>query len=124
MVDAGSGRGGYFDGYLLPVPASNHEAYREMARKAAEVILEYGALRVVEAWGDDVPEGKLTDFRRAVLLEDGENVVFSWIEWPSRQVRDEAWPKLSEDPRMKPAGDMPFDGKRMIYGGFAPLLDD
>lgn len=123
LVDAGIGRGDYFDGYLLPVPAGNREAYREMAGKDAEVILEYGALRVVEAWGDDVPAGKLTDFRRAVLLEDGENVVFSWVEWPSRQVHDEAWPKLSEDPRMKPAGDMPFDGKRMIYGGFAPLLD-
>ena len=124
FVDTGSGRGGYFDGYLLPVPASNRDAYRDMARKAAEVFLEYGALRVVEAWGDDVPEGKTTDFQRAVLLEDGEHVVFSWVEWPSKQARDAAWPKLMEDARMKPDGDMPFDGRRMVYGGFAALVDE
>lgn len=124
FVDTGSGRGGYFDGYLLPVPASNRDAYRDMARKAAEVFLEYGAVRVVEAWGDDVPEGKTTDFQRAVLLEDGEHVVFSWVEWPSKQARDAAWPKLMEDARMKPDGDMPFDGRRMVYGGFAALVDE
>lgn len=124
FVDAGTGRGGYFDGYLLPVPDANREAYREMARKAADVFLEHGAVRVVEAWGDDVPEGKLTDFRRAVLLENGEHVVFSWVEWPSKQVRDDAWPKLMEDARMKPEGDMPFDGQRMVYGGFTALVDE
>ena len=117
FVDAGHGRGPYVDGYLLPVPAANRDAYRDM-------ILEYGALRVVEAWGDDVPAGKVTDFHRAVLLEDGEHVVFSWVEWPSRQVRDEAWKKLVKDPRMQPQGEMPFDGRRMVYGGFETLLDD
>lgn len=124
FVDAGDGRGPYVDGYLLPVPAANRDAYRDMARSAAGVILEYGALRVVEAWGDDVPAGKVTDFHRAVLLEDGEHVVFSWVEWPSRQVRDEAWKKLVKDPRMQPQGEMPFDGRRMVYGGFETLLDD
>lgn len=124
FVDMGSGRGAYVDGYLLPVAVANREAYRAMAQKAAEVFVEYGALRYVEAWGDDVPEGKLTDFRRAALQEEGEGVVFSWVEWPSKQVRDAAWQKCSEDPRMKPPGGMPFDGKRMVYGGFAPLLDN
>ena len=124
FVDAGHGRGPYVDGYLLPVPAANRDAYRDMARSAADVILEYGALRVVEAWGDDVPAGKVTDFHRAVLLEDGEHVVFSWVEWPSKQVRDEAWKKLVKDPRMQPQGEMPFDGRRMVYGGFETLLDD
>jgi uncharacterized protein YbaA (DUF1428 family) len=88
------------------------------------VFREYGATRVVEAWGDDVFEGKVTDFRKSVLAEDGEQVVFSWIEWPSKEARDAAWPKLMEDERMKPdAANMPFDGKRMFWGGFQPILD-
>lgn len=124
FVDVGNGRGGYFDGYLLPVSAGDREAYRDHAQKCAGIFLEYGALRVLEAWGDDVPVGKVTDFKRAVLAADGESIVFSWIEWPSRQVRDAAWPKLMKDERMMPDGGMPFDGKRMVYGGFEPLLDD
>lgn len=124
FVDAGNQRGEYVDGYLLPVPEANRSQYRDLARKCADVFLEHGALRVVEAWGDDVPAGKTTDYRRAVLLEDGESVVFSWIEWPSRQVRDAAWPRLMADERMKPdSGRMPFDGKRMIWGGFETILD-
>jgi uncharacterized protein YbaA (DUF1428 family) len=80
--------------------------------------------RHVEAWGDDVPDGKVTDFRGAVQAKEGETVVFSWVEWPSKQTRDEAWPKIMADERMKPDQEnMPFDGKRMIYGGFAPLVD-
>jgi uncharacterized protein YbaA (DUF1428 family) len=95
-----------------------------MAAKAAAVFLEYGASRVVEAWGDDVPDGKVTDHKRAVKAEDGEVPVFSWIEWPSKQSRDDNWKKIMEDPRMQPDhANMPFDGKRMIYGGFAPVLD-
>ena len=77
---------------------------------------------MVECWGDDVPDGKVTDFRRAVQAEDGETVVFSWIEWPSKAVRDAGMAKLMADPRMQ-SNDMPFDGKRMIYGGFATLFD-
>ncbi|HWH18157.1 MAG TPA: DUF1428 domain-containing protein, partial [Allosphingosinicella sp.] len=85
---------------------------------------EYGALRIVETWGDDIPDGKLTDFRRAVKAEEGENVVFSWIEWSDRAARDEAWPKIMADPDMHPDhGNMPFDGKRMFWGGFDMLLD-
>ena len=115
---------GYADGFVVPVPEGKKEAYREMAAKAAPIFQEYGATRVVEAWGDDVPDGKVTDFRRAVKAEDGENVVFSWIEWPSKEARDEGWAKIMEDERMKPDHDnMPFDGKRMFWGGFAPILD-
>ena len=125
IVEEGRPGGGYFDGFVAPVPNGNREAYRAMAAKAAGVFREYGATRVVEAWGDDVPEGQVTDFRRAVKAEEGENVVFSWIEWPSKQARDEAWPKLMEDERMKPDfANMPFDGKRMFWGGFSTLVDE
>lgn len=116
---------GYADGYLLPVPAAKQDAYREMAQKGASVFREYGATRVVETWGDDIPDGKVTDFRRAVQAKGDEIIVYSWIEWPSKDVRDTAWPKLFEDERMQPGEDgMPFDGKRMIYGGFVPILDE
>jgi uncharacterized protein YbaA (DUF1428 family) len=80
-------------------------------------------VRIVECWCDDVPDGKLTDFKRAVKAEAGENVVFSWIVWPSKSVRDAANKKIMEDPRMRPPSDMPFDGKRMIFGGFEILID-
>ncbi|WP_276309629.1 DUF1428 domain-containing protein [Brevundimonas sp.] len=125
MVDDGASEGaGYADGYLVAVPQKNREAYREMASKASAVFREYGALRVVEAWGDDVPDGKITDYRRAVKAEDGEAVVYSFVEWPSKAVRDKAWTKIMDDERMKPDPDnMPFDGKRMIYGGFSPIVD-
>ena len=97
----------------------------ELALNASRVFKEYGALRVVEAWGDDVPDGKVTDFRRAVAAKDGEVIVFSFIEWPSKRARDEAWPKLMANSRMQPdKANMPFDGRRMIYGEeFATLLD-
>ncbi|AXF60312.1 DUF1428 domain-containing protein [Leclercia sp. LSNIH6] len=115
----------YVDGFVVAVPANNKEAYRELAAKAAPLFKEFGALRIVECWADDVPDGKLTDFRLAVKAEENEEVVFSWIEYPSREVRDEANRKMMNDPRMKEFGEsMPFDGKRMIYGGFSPLLDE
>jgi uncharacterized protein YbaA (DUF1428 family) len=125
IVEEGSANGtGYVDGIAAPVPLANRAAYIDMASGAARLFREYGALRVVEGWGDDVPDGKITDFRRAVEARDGETVVFSWIGWPSKQVRDEAWAKLRADPRMQPDKDkMPFDGQRMIYGGFATVLD-
>lgn len=123
--EAGRGRAGYADGYVVPVPAGNKKAYREMAAKAAEVFKEYGATRVVEAWGDDVPAGKVTDFKRAVKAKDGENVVFSYVEWPDKATRDAAWPKIMEDKRMQPDRDkMPFDGQRMFWGGFRQILDE
>lgn len=113
----------YVDGFVLAVPKANRQAYLENARKMVPLFKEYGAKRMVECWGDDVPEGKVTDFRRAVKAEPNEDVVFSWIEWPSKDVRDAGMKKMMEDPRMKAIGDMPFDGKRMIIGGFAPILD-
>jgi uncharacterized protein YbaA (DUF1428 family) len=112
----------YIDGFIIPVPEDKREAYRELAAKAAPIFMEFGALHVMECWGDDVPDGKVTDFRRSVKAEAGENVVFSWIVWPSKAVRDEANPKIMSDPRLS-LSEMPFDGKRMIYGGFTPLLD-
>ena len=123
MIDErGTGKTGYVDGYLAPVPTGNKDAYRELATKMAALFKEFGAVRVVEAWGDDVPDGKVTDFKGAVKATPDEKVVYSWVEWPSKAVRDEGWKKLMADPRMQNHA-MPFDGKRMIYGGFAPILD-
>jgi len=125
IVEEGASEGsGYTDGFIVPVPENNREAYREMAAKAATVFREYGATRVIEAWGDDVPDGKVTDYRRATKAEQGENIVYSWIEWPSKEVRDDAWEKVMKDERMQPdPNNMPFDGKRMFWGGFRPIVD-
>jgi uncharacterized protein YbaA (DUF1428 family) len=124
FVDEGSAAGGYVDGFVLPVPEDNREAYRDLASKAAALFLDHGALRVVEARADDVPEGKVTDYRRAVQQADGEEVVFSWIEWPDKATRVEGWEKVMADPRMKPDHDkMPFDGRRMFWGGFEVIVD-
>lgn len=112
----------YVDGFVIPVPADKKEAYREMAAIAAPLFKEFGATRVVECWGDDVPAGKVTDFAGAVKAEAGEVVVFSWVEWPSKEVRDEGNKKIMADPRMKMEG-CPFDANRMIFGGFSPILD-
>jgi uncharacterized protein YbaA (DUF1428 family) len=114
----------YLDGFVAAVPVASKEAYLKHAAHAAVVFKEYGALSVVESWGDDVPEGKLTSFPLAVKCEEGEVVVFSWIQWPSKAVRDSAWEKVMVDPRMDPANaPMPFDGKRMIYGGFQIIME-
>lgn len=122
MVDVGAGRGDYIDGFILPVSPANKDAYRAMAEHAAGIFREYGALRVVEGWGDDVPDGKVTDYKRAVLAEGGENVVYSFIEWPDKATRDAGWASVMADERMKPPEQMPFDGKRMFWGGFQPIL--
>ena len=112
----------YVEGFVAAVPAANKEVYLKHAEEAAVLFKRLGATRVVECWGDDVPDGKVTDFRGAVKAEAGEVVVFSWIEYPSKEVRDEANRQMMNDPSM--AGmEMPFDGKRMIFGGFAPILD-
>jgi uncharacterized protein YbaA (DUF1428 family) len=113
----------YVDGFVLAVPTAKREVYREHARTAAALFREHGALSVVECWGDDVPEGKLTSFPMAVQRQPDETVVFSWISWPSRAARDEGMKKFMADPRMPGMADMPFDGKRMIYGGFEVLLN-
>ncbi len=114
----------YVEGFVAAVPAANREVYRQHAAEAAPLFREFGATRVVECWGDDVPDGKLTDFRGAVKAQDDEVVVFSWIEYPSKEARDAAKERIMTDPRMKAMGaEMPFDGQRMIFGGFAPILD-
>ena len=114
----------YVDGFVAAVPTANREAYRKHAESAAAVFTEHGALKVVECWGDDVPEGKLTSFPMAVQRKDDETVVFSWILWPSRAARDEGMKKAMADPRLEQQmKDAPFDGKRMIYGGFQVIVD-
>jgi uncharacterized protein YbaA (DUF1428 family) len=113
----------YVDGFVLAVPTVNREAYRAAAAKAWVLFKEFGATRHVECWGDNVPAGKLTDFQRAVQAKEDETVVFSWIEYPSKEVREEVYRRMKDDPRMKDM-DMPFDGKRMILGGFAPIFDE
>ena len=124
ILDEGSGgTTGYVDGFLLPVAPEKKDAFYEMAHRAAAVFLDHGATRVVEAWGDEIPEGKHTDFNRAVKATNGEKVVFSWVEWPSRAVRDAGQESVRTDPRMQSPGEMPFDAMRMTYGGFRTILD-
>jgi uncharacterized protein YbaA (DUF1428 family) len=113
----------YIDGFVIPVAPGKKDAYRDMAKTAADVFIEHGAQRLVECWGDDVPHGKVTDFHRSVAAEEGEGIVFSWIVWPSKEARDEGSRKVMADPRLQPGPDMPFDMKRMIFGGFELLLD-
>lgn len=114
----------YVEGFLTPVPNANKDAYKKHAEGAIDLFLGLGATRFVEAWGDDVPDGKVTDYRRAAHAKDGETVVFSWIEWPSKAARDTGVKATMEDPRMKVAPEtMPFDGARMIFGGFEPIVD-
>ena len=119
---ARNGKPGYVDGTVIPVPAANEAAYREMAARCNPLFLELGATRVVDAWADDVPDGKVTDFKGAVNRKDDERVVYSWIEWPSKEVRDAAWPRVMADPRLNDQS-MPFDGRRLIHGGFRPIVD-
>jgi uncharacterized protein YbaA (DUF1428 family) len=123
IVDEGTSGGGYTDGWIVPVPTSKRDAYRELAERNAKYFREYGAIRLVEAFGDDVPKGEVTDYYRAVKAEDGESVVFAFIEWPDKQTRDQAWEKIMKDERMQPQGDTPFDGKRMFWGGFDKIVD-
>jgi uncharacterized protein YbaA (DUF1428 family) len=114
----------YVDGFVIAVPNDKREDYRQHATKAAAMFRAHGATSVVECWGDDVPDGKLTSFPMAVKKEANETVVFSWITWPSRAARDEAWKKVMDDERMKSdSNPMPFDGKRMIYGGFEVIVE-
>lgn len=114
----------YIDGFVVPVPKNKRDEYIELAKLAAQIFKEHGALQVVECWGDDVPEGKVTSFPMAVQCKEDEIVVFSWIVWPSKTVRNEGMKKSMEDPRLQPSTHpMPFDGKRLIYGGFEKVVD-
>ncbi|WP_373503232.1 DUF1428 domain-containing protein [Aestuariivirga sp.] len=114
----------YIFGSVAAVQNAKREAYKAYAEMAATVFREAGAISVMECWGDDVPEGKLTSFPMAVKLQEDETVVFSWIVWPSKQVADQGMKSVMSDPRFEPATNpMPFDGQRMIYGGFVPLVE-
>lgn len=113
----------YIDGFVSAVPTANKEAYRMHAEAAAAVFKEYGALSLVECWGDDVPEGKINSMHTAVLKKENETVVFSWISWPDKATRDAGLQKVLADPRMQPdRNPMPFDGSRMIFGGFEMIV--
>ena len=113
----------YVDGFVAAVPNANREKFKQHAEAAAAIFKEFGALSVAECWGDDVPEGKLTSFPMAVKLKEDETVVFSWIIWPSRQTRDAGMQKVMADPRLQPdVNPMPFDGQRMIFGGFEMIV--
>jgi len=114
----------YVDGFVAAVPVANREVYAKHAQAAAAVFKENGAVNVVECWGDDVPDGVVTSFPMAVKRQSDETVVFSWVTWPSRQIRDEGMKKVMADPRLQPdVNPMPFDGKRLIYGGFQVIVD-
>lgn len=113
----------YVDGYLVPVPKGKLEEYREVAEFAAELWIEHGALSYVETVADDVPHGERTDFYRAVAAEDGETVVFAFITYESREHRDAVNASVMADPRLKAPDPMPFDSKRMMWGGFSPLVE-
>ena len=116
----------YVDGFVIAVPKANKQKFIDHAKKGDSVFVDMGATRVLECWGDDVPDGKLTDFRRAVQAKDDEDVIFSWIEWPDKKTRDAGMSRMEElmktDPRMGENNPMPFDAKRMIFGGFAPIV--
>lgn len=122
----------YIDGFIIAVPTANKQKFIEHAKLGDSVFVDLGATRVVECWGDDVPDGKITDFRKAVQATVEETVVFSWIEWPDKETRDAAMKTMSEwmenpeksDPRMDPEKNpMPFDGKRLVFGGFSHLVE-
>jgi uncharacterized protein YbaA (DUF1428 family) len=116
----------YIDGFVIPVPTASQQAFIDHARAFDSCLIEAGALRVMECWGDDVPRGKLTDFYRSVQAAEGETVVFSWVEWPDKATRDAGFAQvetlMKTDPRFK---DQPsvFDGKRLIFGGFTPVVE-
>ena len=113
----------YVDGFVAAVPTANKDAYIKHAETSAALFKEHGALSIVECWGDDVPEGKHNSLHTAVMRKDDETVVFSWVTWPDKAMRDAGWQKLMADPRMQPdVNPMPFDGSRLIYGGFQMIV--
>ncbi len=112
----------YIDGFVIPVRPGKKEAYRKMAADAAPIFQEYGAIGIVECFEDDVKDGKVTDFRRAVNAETGEHIVFSWVVWPDKATRDAASEKMMKDERMQPKDGVPFDMQRLIMGGFTPIF--
>ena len=120
IIEEGSAGGSYTDGFIVPVPDGKRDQYRELSSQMAQMFRENGACRVVEIFSNDVSKGQVTDFYRAVRAEDGEGIVFSFIEWPDKQTRDQAWGKIMAVERPRP---LPYDGKRMFWGGFDKFLD-
>lgn len=115
----------YIDGFVAAVPTENKDKYIEHSKLSWTVFKDHGALRIIEAWGDDVPDGEVTSFPMAVKCSEGETVVFSTIVWPSKEVREKGWKAMMDDPRMHPdQNPMPFDGKRLIYGGFDVINEE
>lgn len=114
----------YISGFLLAVPTANKQKYIDHAKAAWPHFQKWGAVRMIETWGVDVPHGKVTDFHMATKAKDDETVVFSWIEWPDRATADAAYEKMMSDPEMAKMGEMPFDGMRMMWGGFEPVVDE
>ena len=116
----------YIDGFVMPLHAgTSREAFAAFAEKSASIFRDHGATRSVECWGDDIPDGKVTDFRRSVMAADGETIVFAWVEWPDKATRDAGMKKVAADQRTQPgvADPAPFDTKRMIFGGFQTVVD-
>ena len=122
----------YIDGFVIAVPTANKQKFIDHAKLADSVFIDLGATRVMECWGDDVPDGNVTDFRKAVQAKPDETVALSWVEWPDKETRDAAFAKMTDwmnnpetsDPRMdQKKNPMPFDGKRLIFGGFAPIVE-
>ena len=113
----------YIDGFVLPLPNGKEEDYTKMAQMFAEKATALGAIASVEGLGDGLEHGHTTDFFRAVQAKEDENVVFSFVIWPDKATRDTGWEKIMSDPEMQPGGEMPFDGKRMFWGGFKPLVN-
>ena len=111
----------YIAGLVIPVPEDKIEAYRSWARNGAALFREYGCVEIFESWEDHVPEGKQTDFRRAVAARPGEKIVFTWQVWPDKATLLSAEASMHDDPRFEPSGEIPFDAKRLIYGCFAPI---
>jgi len=111
----------YIQGFVLPVLPGKEDAYKKMAQQAGEMFHRYGAIEIVEAIEDDIPTGVHTDFRKAVQAEEGEKIVFSWVVWPDKAICEQAAKRMQEDEEMEPPEEMPFAGKRLIFGGFTPI---
>lgn len=114
----------YYSGFVLAVPNANKQSYIDHAKQAWPIFKKRGALRMIECWGEDVPHGKQTDFYKATQCKDDETPLFSWIEWPDRATADNAYAKMEEDMKDMDMPDMPFDGSRMFWGGFTPIVDE
>jgi uncharacterized protein YbaA (DUF1428 family) len=125
LVERGSGgKPGYVQGYVAPAPKTNRDAVRRMAETMSQISRDCGALRTFDGWAEDIKDGKVTDFKRAVKAQDGEAIVFGFTEWESKEAFDAAMAEMRDDERMPPPdADMPLDGKRLIFGGFVPVVD-